>query len=392
MKKLLLGTTALIGAAAIATAASAQQPLSVTVGGYVQFDAAAVSQDSDTNLRGHDFRTSTEIHVRAEGTTDNGLTYGAVVELEGDQGSTDQSYSTGDGDENHIYLSGGWGRLEFGDKKGAADTSGLALTAPGDFGLGGVVADEESYRDFIVAFGDATTIATYGWLNEMYEVMNSDTHTKITYYTPVFNGFQAGLSYTPDGAEQGQNTGRSEAGAAATGMPTIGNYEDIVEAAIVWNYAFGNNVGLGLGATYVTADYETKGLAAASHREDLSGFNLAANVTFGGFTIGGSYIDLGDSGTLESSAVYDDTDAFTLGVQYEFGPYIIGANALMADLEEDTAGNEIDYDAYSFGGTWAVAPGFVTYAEATFFDYDAENASRTDQDGSVVLVGTRIAF
>lgn len=398
MKKLLLGTSALIGAVAVAASASAQEPLSVTLGGYLQFDAASVKQDSDGDVQSHDFRTSTEVHVRAEGTTDAGLTYGAVIELEGDGGDAGPGYNSGNGSENHIYLSGGWGKVELGDKYGVASTRSLMLAAPGDFGLGGVVAVEESYRDFIVspATGGTNNAAAIGWLGSIFETMNAQKSTKVTYYSPVFNGLQVGASYTPEG-NSGEDVTREETTAiGVTSIIGVDDFDDYFEAAALWNYAFGNNVGLGLSGTYVVADAEDH-TTLASQRDDLSAFSLGANVTFGGFTVGMSYTDLGDSGLVGgASQTYDDTDGFTFGVQYETGPFVVGANYLMADSDANVAGeDDIEYDALSFGGSWAVAPGFVTYAEATFFDLEGDvstTATSAEEDGSVVVLGTRVSF
>ena len=121
MKKVLLGTSALIAAAAMfAGAASAQTP-KVTIGGFADFQAGFTSDDLDQNQRGHGFRNDTEISVRVDGKSDAGLGYGAVIDLEADV--TDDSDNQGDNaSRTYVYLDGLWGRFELGSNQGAGET------------------------------------------------------------------------------------------------------------------------------------------------------------------------------------------------------------------------------------------------------------------------------
>lgn len=388
MKKLLLGTSALIGAAAIAGAAHAQEPLSVTVGGYLQFDGAHVSESDDNDTRSTDFRTSSEVHIRAEGTTDNGLTYGAHIELEADNGT-----NTDNGDENHIYVSGGWGKVELGDKDGAATVDGLQVVAPGDFGLGGVVADEESYRDFLQA--TAQTNSQVMLLQGLFEAPNAGKSTKITYYTPVWNGLQAGVSYSNDNVETGTDTTRDNIDASAAAYNLT--QEDVVELAAKYATEY-NNVGIALSLAYTMGDaFNTT--AVGNDTNDLSAWAAGLQLTFGGFTLGGSYVNAGESFQQDITAAVNgsDTDGFTVGLQYETGPFVFGINHLNASTEGRQAVNQEaddDYDATSVGVSYAAAPGWVAYAEYTDFDYDGDDdtVATDDNEGNVFILGTRVSF
>ena len=123
MKKALLAGTAITAATLYAQGAQAQ--LVVSLGGYTEFFGAYYSDDV-TNRTNREFELETEIVVRADGKADNGLLYGAKIEL---QNSTPNVNSTGVGtDEASVYVGGTWGRLELGDFDGAADT--LAIYAP----------------------------------------------------------------------------------------------------------------------------------------------------------------------------------------------------------------------------------------------------------------------
>src|SRR5918994_3162688 len=136
MKKILLETTAIAAAALYAQTAQAQ--ITVSLGGYTEFFGAYYDDDAP-NRTSREFQLETEIVVRADGKADNGLLYGAKIEL---QNSTGGSGATGVGtDEASVYLGGSWGRLELGDFDGAADT--LAIYSPQTGGIDG------NYTDFV---------------------------------------------------------------------------------------------------------------------------------------------------------------------------------------------------------------------------------------------------
>ena len=86
-----------------------------SLGGYYRGVAGVMFDDLDgaaagleDDLRNYVFKQDVEVHFKGETTLDNGLTVGAVVQLEG-QTLGDQI------DEVYAYFSGGWGELRFGD-------------------------------------------------------------------------------------------------------------------------------------------------------------------------------------------------------------------------------------------------------------------------------------
>jgi hypothetical protein len=69
-----------------------------SLGGNMDIQAGFMDQDVDGNTnkdndadRGYDFVTDTEIHFNFRGEADNGLKYGAQVQLEVDQNGTNNS-------------------------------------------------------------------------------------------------------------------------------------------------------------------------------------------------------------------------------------------------------------------------------------------------------------
>src|SRR4051812_50184329 len=109
MKKILLGTTAIAAAALYAQSAQAQ--ITVSLGGYTEFFGAYYDDDAP-NRTNHEFQLETEIVVRADGKADNGLLYGAKVELQNSTGGAGAARAGAD--EAAVYLAGPWGALEVG--------------------------------------------------------------------------------------------------------------------------------------------------------------------------------------------------------------------------------------------------------------------------------------
>jgi outer membrane protein OmpU len=189
-----LGTTAIAAAALYAQSAQAQ--LTVSLGGYTEFFGAYYDDDVPGRTS-REFQLETEIVVRADGKADNGLLYGAKVELQ--NGST-SSVST---DEASVYLSGTWGRIELGDFDGAADT--LAIYAP-LVGIEQIDGDAYDFLDVTASTGAATG-TRFGAqpFFGLVKAPDSGDATKVMYLTPRFAGVQAGVSYATQLGSDAQN-------------------------------------------------------------------------------------------------------------------------------------------------------------------------------------------
>lgn len=381
MKKILLGTTGLIGAALLSAAANAETP-KVTLGGFADFQAGYTSDDADTDLRGTAFRNDNEISVRVDGKTDGGLGYGAVIDLEAD--ITDDVNNEGtNAARTFTYLEGSWGRFEMGGNKSAAesmrvDASSIAVAT------GGINGDwtyftNDAAGDLAGSGGFITTAALP--VEHGSSVLLNDEGTynasKITYFTPLFAGFQVGASYTPDLEGRGQTVNRTE----------TASFGEVLDLGVSFNHQFDNAWKLGAAFTYETADSEV----AAT--EDIGAWNIGAHVGFQGFAVAASYGDWSDSRT----AVAGDVDAgyYTLGAAYETGPFGLSATWLQSEVEDVAgAGTENEFENLVIGADYKLAPGLTPYAEVSFYEFDEEGtgAGVYDNDGTTFLLGTQIAF
>ena len=129
MKKLLLGSTALVVGGVMAAPAMAADPIKMGIGGYYTFYALAGNIDttyayngSFTNYKGLAFTQEGEIHFIGQTKLDNGTSVGLTVELEAwnpNAGVNGTSVANSQIDEAFIFAFGDWGRVELGSRDAA---------------------------------------------------------------------------------------------------------------------------------------------------------------------------------------------------------------------------------------------------------------------------------
>ena len=381
MKKFLIGTSALIGAALVAVTAHAEDP-KVLVGGVIDFQAGYVNEDYDSGNRSYGFRNDTEVSVAVQGRSDYGLGYGAVIDLEADV-SADAKNEGFNAARTYVFLDGQFGRAEMGSNTGAAES--LAVEADSIArGTGGIDGDW-SYFATPNRLAGVTTTAGYisnaalpgehGSVNTFGDKSTYNA-TKITYYTPRFAGFQAGASFTPSLNQRGQNANRLSGNRAPNG------YGDVAEAGLNYEGQF-NAFGLSAAATGEVGQGE-------GTNDNLRAYEVGGAVTFAGLSVAGSYGDWRSS----LGGLYGDADYYTAGAAYDFGPF--GASVTYLDSTVDlTTGGENDFRNLVIGADYKAAPGLTPYAEVSLFDAnpDASAVSNgSSNKGTIVILGTELAF
>jgi hypothetical protein len=381
MKKFLLGTTALIGAATLfATAAHAEGP-AVTLGGFYNFQAGAVDQDLDTTgsatsgLSEYNakFRNNTRVNVKVDGKADNGLGYGAVIQLQADV-SGDGDNGGLNADRTYLFLESNAGRVELGSQVSPAKTMRVDASTF-SHGTGGVDGD---FYNFVNA-GFANTSGAYGGGfitapdlpldgGDQTGTNATENATKVVYYTPRVGGFQAGVSYAPDSGNRGTAAGFT------TGAD-VGQASNVIDAGVNYTGQF-DQVGVAASAT------GSFGEAEAAGTEDLQAYAVGVNATFRGFTAGGSYGDVGDS--LQLSSASGDGRFWDVGLGYEAGPVGVSVSYIDTKLNDNQFNNTV------VGADYKLAPGLVPYVEVNFFDLDASTGP--SNNGTAVLAGTQLTF
>jgi len=312
-KKLLLGSTALVGAFALATPALAD--IEVTLSGQVEFVFEAADDETIDNGRGYFFAMDSETKIEAEGAADNGINYSAKVELE-----TDADGDGGDvnADETRLAFWGGFGRVELGRDDGAADNMFIGGE---DFqaGTGGIDGDGENLN--------------------INGVEDSDDAAKITYFTPRVAGFQLGAAFTPD-------TGDAE------------NDSDDDADEIEEHIDFGINFTTAAAGADVTLTAVGSIGDAEVGDEDLEDYGIGAGVEFAGLGLGVGYVFRED---------LDEGNQLTLGAKYGFGPATVSVGY---SYEDPDGGDESN--VLVFSGDYGLFPGVTVKGDLSFNDDDAD--------------------
>jgi outer membrane protein OmpU len=374
MKKILLGTTAIAAAALYAQSAQAQ--ITVSLGGYTEFFGAYYDDDV-SGRTSREFQLETEIVVRADGKADNGLLYGAKVELQ--NGST-SSVST---DEASVYLSGTWGRIELGDFDGAADT--LAIYAP----LVGIEQIDGDAYDFLSATSGGTLYGAQPFFG-LVKAPDSGDATKVMYLTPRFAGIQAGVSY----ATQNQ----SEAQSVVALKSATPSYKDFWEFGANYTGAFAG-FSVAAGATATMGSGEDRQFppftTAPTQLEDFFAWQAGAQLGYAGFKFGGGYID-GDDFGARRNTVAGDATAWHVGASYTAGPFAVALTYADAEgAKSDFVTYASDYKTYGGGVAYTLAPGLVLQGDLMYVDEDVVNTGTgvtSSNEGFVAVVGTRLNF
>ena len=348
MKKILLGATALTFAG-LAGAASAQNvtsaPFDLDIGGSATLGLgyvdSAYNDEDDVTAGGADGNPFTivdnaEFHLNFRLVADNGLTFGYKMEMEANGGGS----SGNNADEYVGFVSGSFGRIEIGAEDGAADRltgfwADYVFTNAGD-GTG-LLFDQ--------AAAGVAAVDTDG--------ADTNDGLKVTYFTPSFSGFEAGVSYAATGAE-GSTSSQNANGDLGSGFEVGARYRN----------TFGDiSINVGGGYTYFLSD------DAATE----AGYTLGAVVGFSGFEVSAIYgVDDRETG--------NDNEAFGLGASYSTGPWLFG----LAYAQHLDHSSEPD-DAFGISGevVYSLAPGVRTgigleYASDTTDrsrDFDAVNES-----------------
>jgi hypothetical protein len=392
MKKVLLGTTALVSAVLVAQQAQAADPIELNVGGYQNWATYMANNDNGAGsatlpaqpgFNRYDNRIVFDGEIQFKGKTvlDNGLEVGVRFELEGEQQGGDQM------DETYAYIEGSFGTFRVGNDDPVIVS--MATAAPYlnyVFGANSPTVFTNGLSQFYSATGRAAAGAGYATFATFAGMTGDDA--QLMYFTPVFNGFQFGISYAPDQGEA--RTG----GGYGLGTRTGAGSALAEEYSIAGRYD--GEVG-DLGVTVALGFMEAKGRTVSStvQAADMQAWDAGLVLYYGNWGFGGSYLNVSDmrgfngtdqwaydlgiaywsdgawsagiywlhaeteyaAGALGAAAgpvaaaggaVTDDFDAFRLQTQYDLGPGIAVTGNIGYDQFDDGAANAT-YDSYFMG-------------------------------------------
>ena len=399
MKKVILGTTALVAASALtAGSASAAEKIKLDVGGYLQTSFVVADYDTDTDQLPTDIRHEGEVHFTGATTLDNGLTFGVNIQLEA-RATSDQV------DETFMYVEGNFGRVNIGSENSADYLMHYASPSP---------VPAWGLNDANAEAGGFTTPATVSKA-----VSDAD---KITYFTPRFGGFQFGASYTPD-ADEETGTGASpyapikDEGAADEAYSLGANYKGdmggvSVAASLGYQLTTRTNSTTAGNTTYTITDggadtvitvngngeiqsiTDADGVATATAAsavtslEDTDEFSAGLVLGVAGFEFGGAYK------YTDNVAGVDDRERqdWNLGVTYGQGPWKVGVQYAGVDQDGDTAAEEGELHAFVVGGQYVLGPGVTAFGGVQYWDGEDALEGSEGENATIFFVGTALSF
>jgi predicted porin len=390
MRRILLGSTALIGAGVMVASqpASAADGIILGVGGYFRTAYMVVFDDDSEGEPGNETNTDgifsdAEIHFTGSTVLDNGLEVGARVELEGE----DDTSPEGDGDqidEAWIYFSGGFGELRIGSIDDALGT--MCVFAPGG---------TNNFSAYSPNQWGANTLTSN---SICFGVDDRSDSQKLLYLSPIFSGFQLALSYDP--ASDKERHGDGVGGHVGMPVHVDGTSRHNVSAYGVYNYeAEGWWLQVGAGGSWEGNVEQTAG----PDREESDFYQTGILLGFGDFQVGASFNYFNDddlfSATLENGDVVADRWVLGVGASYTMDVWTfgIGYSINEADIDNE-GGDDSDFTLQRAVATanYNLGPGIdldgaigYTWQDVSGPDFDE---SADNYDGLELGIGTSISF
>jgi predicted porin len=370
IKRILLGTSALVAAAVAGSGAQAADPIKLKLGGFYGSAAGVEIGGNDSpgapsnNRQTGAFKQNVEVWFDGSTTLDNGLTVGAHIELEANNTSgrtADQVYS---------FFRGGFGDFRFGDQKSAMDST--CVLDPGyitnNFGL---QSPNNSFtnvgRNALIPIGNLSTCTDEG----------QATGTKAVYISPIFSGFQLALSYQPsnDNSGAGGSGPNGRTGGPGTGTRSNNNANrNIFSAGGVYKTKLGDaSLTVGAGMEYTIEGNLRTGNNDTQH---MGFYNAGFQVGFGRFTVGASgeyyqnYINCRRFTPYSNTDPNSDGWSVSAGANYKIDEWTIGVEYMRAQFQTVSSSDIDVYNAASLQATYKLGPGIRLEGEVAWFDWN----------------------
>jgi hypothetical protein len=380
MKRLFLGSTALVGVTSLLGAASstarAADGIKLEVGGFfnVAYQGVFDSKHGGRfgNHRSTDaFKHNGEVWFTGETTLDNGLTVGAQIELEAEN-AADQI------DQSFVYWQGGFGRFQVGSQDKAI--ANYCILPPGGTANFSAFSPDATWGSNDPIGSNAACVDMEG------------DNQGIVYATPNFDGFQLWVSYTPsNNAEDYTQAGVNGAG---TPINPDGTAHHTFSSYATYNYQ-GDGWGLQWGGG---GSWQTQFNGTAGGNDGKSNaYQTGLNLTLGGFGVGGvmEYYDQGGA----------DNNAYVLGggLSYAFDPWTFGVQGSHGHYNGETAftftpnpGGSRNLNRVIATGQYALAPGVMLDGQIGYTWYhdsgDAADAETDDYHAYDIGIGSAFTF
>lgn len=379
LKWVLSGSTALVGAGALADTATAAEAegIQLDLSGFLisYYGIGGVDEaDGETS----DFNAVStffdgEVHIGGTATFDNGLKVGLATEIELPGSADSQTL-----DETYLFLDSKYGELRFGGDNTAAYRAAL-----GTFGASGVGVQINSgwISNFIPAVDGFQVAFRSPSVSTAIDITNDDN--VITYFTPRKAGFQFGASYVPN---------PSNSGVPTNGPVDLNGFDYNNGFAFGGNYVgetdkFSYGVSLGYAQAHAGDEIEDVG------GDDIQQFLVGVTGSMAGFTLNASYATEFEGRTFEDDGVISTTegDSYAIGLQYDLDKWSYSVGYIHGEVDGDVdVGGDDELDAAVVSARYGIAPGLDIGASVLWADWDDE--ANGSQDGTVFAAGLNVSF
>ncbi|HEV2676882.1 MAG TPA: hypothetical protein VGV37_20310 [Aliidongia sp.] len=317
MKKLLLGTSALVAAglfsnAALAQTATTDQPITMKFGGqyYAGFGATIQNDDNpgEAGYKREPTAAQDYFLIRFLGSTtfSNGITagiwtrlnafsapFGGVNTTTGFQSSNNTVIK-----DSYVYLKNAatWGEFRIGDDSDVRRNDAVGNNA-------GVTGDGNIGANSGAIYFSGSPVYNFTTLNL------DGRGTKLVYYSPVIAGFHVAFDYTPDkagGHTYGPGNGGDQNG--PTDNITNGLFPSYLNSATAYNYW--SVAGGWTGTVGPVKIAYTLGYSTASRKAAISTKTALGNLTVGS----------------NSDTTNANPQVYNTGLQVNYGPWELGFN------------------------------------------------------------------
>jgi outer membrane protein OmpU len=341
MKKVLFATTALVATAGVAAA-------DITLSGSAEMGIAGASGNAQTT-----FHQSVDVRFSMSGSTDNGLSFGAVVDLDdvGERGTAGTGDIAGAFADFTVFVSGDFGRLTMGDTDGAVDWANDEVNTARNAGS---IGDNETGHSGY--FGGATADGVY--------------NGQVLRYDYSVAGFGFAVSAEVDGSATRDGDAMLQIGLTydvdfAGGQVQFGlGYGSVADA---------NRRAAPTGSTaaQITAAANAAGNAIAGD-QGFSVTTVSALVALDmGFSAAVNFVDISDDDYFLA-----DGEFVGVGFGYEFGAITVSAN--FGEYDWGVLSNQADTEGYGLAASYDLGGGLsahVGYGESEVTALNASNVT-----------------
>jgi len=392
-----------VAACGVASAASAAP--TVMVGGNLDTQFGGVQQsktyrnDSETHnkLRNNSLSTQGDISVKVDGTMeDSNFKYGGLLkfnanasEAKGYANASDASVDAKKGDTNILqqammYVETPFGKMEVGSTSGAAQAMQVGAMQAGAAGDWRYYVNQKTTSSVALTRSQSLTAAGLYTNDEFIVGSKSNNANKINLYTPEFMGFKLGVTYIPD--LQTRGTSRSALDVAK--MSSDANaFKNIVQGGIHYGNTFNEVM---VKAAFLGETGTSKAEKSAKVRK-LNSYEAGLEVSYMGFSLGGSYGSHGKTGTLKSETA-KESKYWTIGTGYTYGPASASVTYLDSKKGVSGAAKTNNLQVVTFAVDYKLAEGFAPYASVTNFKEKNKATDLANNKGNVFLVGSKLSF